>query len=435
MRTLTIAHLVLLLVLSTAVTALSQDFISIKGVVMDGADSSPLAYVHVYSPSEGIGTRTNEAGEFELHLPDSLQNAMITFSSIGYKSEIIPLTKLNQTSVNVVLLEPHAYLLEEVIVSANKMDTLAAFVEKAISHIKSNYAAKPYYLQAFYRELSLQEATYSRLIEAAVDIQDRGYNRAADAVKITVRELRKSEDFLKYSWSTKLYEFIVGSNNQLVKTVKTDYVRQRAESGVNVLNDDFLVKNTFVLDSMVASATEPVAVISFRSLHRPESGPSFEGRLYINTIDYGILRIEYNWVVPPGFKIPRQEILLYQDKYFFKKTVEYAKFNGKYYLSYINVFDHVPGAWGADTADGMKKQWMQITLFVNQIFTDKNQYDRIRARDRQKSDEDLYDQKFKYHPEFWRHYNVLLLKPLDESIKTDLERERTLDEQFKKSGE
>ena len=37
-----------------------------------------------------------------------------------------------------------------------------------------------------------------------------------------------------------------------------------------------------------------------------------------------------------------------------------------------------------------------------------------------------------YHQEFWKYYNVLKLTPLDEKLIQDLEKEISLQEQFKK---
>jgi len=37
-----------------------------------------------------------------------------------------------------------------------------------------------------------------------------------------------------------------------------------------------------------------------------------------------------------------------------------------------------------------------------------------------------------YHQEFWKHYNVLKLTPLDEKLIQDLEKEISLQEQFDK---
>jgi hypothetical protein len=39
-----------------------------------------------------------------------------------------------------------------------------------------------------------------------------------------------------------------------------------------------------------------------------------------------------------------------------------------------------------------------------------------------------------YHPDFWKNYNTLKLTPLDETLIKDLEREISLEEQFKKQN-
>jgi hypothetical protein len=52
----------------------------------------------------------------------------------------------------------------------------------------------------------------------------------------------------------------------------------------------------------------------------------------------------------------------------------------------------------------------------------------------EKKDIDLYKKDFAYNPEFWKNYNVLLLAPLDSTVKTDLTDKKGLEEQFNSNG-
>jgi hypothetical protein len=50
-------------------------------------------------------------------------------------------------------------------------------------------------------------------------------------------------------------------------------------------------------------------------------------------------------------------------------------------------------------------------------------------------DKDLYKQDFEYHPKFWANYTILLRNPLLKQVITDLNRGKTLEEQFCNNGE
>jgi hypothetical protein len=71
---------------------------------------------------------------------------------------------------------------------------------------------------------------------------------------------------------------------------------------------------------------------------------------------------------------------------------------------------------------------------INKVMTDKKEYDRIKRRDLQDRELDLYVQDFNYNPVFWANYNILLLNPLMKKVENDLSKEKALEEQFKEKG-
>ena len=77
---------------------------------------------------------------------------------------------------------------------------------------------------------------------------------------------------------------------------------------------------------------------------------------------------------------------------------------------------------------------MKTTLLINNIHTKKINYDKVKEKYSSPKDVDLYNQDYKYDPEPWETYNILQLNPLYKQLKTDIEKEKSLEEQFIQNG-
>ena len=85
-----------------------------------------------------------------------------------------------------------------------------------------------------------------------------------------------------------------------------------------------------------------------------------------------------------------------------------------------------------DENDEVKnKQYYNLSMNIINTITDSKEYDRIKNRDDEKPDLDLYKMDFNYDEEFWKNYNILLINPLLKKAQTDLEKDDTSEEQFK----
>jgi hypothetical protein len=85
-KLLVLINLTLLVILSNYI-AIAQNA---RGMVLEATSKKPLAGVSIYINKTGIGTTTNENGEFRLEYPvEKNRNDTIMFSSIGYASKMI----------------------------------------------------------------------------------------------------------------------------------------------------------------------------------------------------------------------------------------------------------------------------------------------------------------------------------------------------------
>lgn len=92
-----------------------------KGILADSASGQPIEFANIGIVGKGVGTVTNEKGEYNFIIPDSLKNEKAKISLIGYKSKTMPVIKL--ANINKVLLTQEATNLDEVAVSAKKTKT------------------------------------------------------------------------------------------------------------------------------------------------------------------------------------------------------------------------------------------------------------------------------------------------------------------------
>jgi len=403
-------------------------YVHLKGTVLDKTTNEPVPSANIFFIKSSIGTFSNEIGEFDLALPDTLLKDTLALSSIGYKTYKARIGDLDLSKSHTFFLEQDEILLHEIVVSA-KAQQAKEWVEEAFRKLSKNKPSKQYLLQAFYRELSLRDSTYVRLIESAIEVQDFGYGSNLDRMKIRVLELRKSEDYLTTGWIDKTVKLLFGEDNMLYYTVYSDFLRNyRSKQKLAQVNSQpFLDEFDFSIEEFTMFDSDSLAIIKFNS-DESLPKPYYEGKLFINLSDFGIIRMEYGMVANPKMKITNQDDVFYQGKFFYKVTTDYRKFEEKYYLSRA-VFIK-PQNFSA-VKDGKGQQYTVFDFSVNNIVTSKRDFDRIKRKESQDKDVDLYSQDFKYNPTFWETYNMIKLNPLLKKAQTDLGKEKELERQFK----
>ena len=64
----------------------------LEGTLLDKKNGVPIVYATVGVEGTSIGSITNQAGEFRLHLADSLRRKSLVFSHVGYVAQKIDIT-------------------------------------------------------------------------------------------------------------------------------------------------------------------------------------------------------------------------------------------------------------------------------------------------------------------------------------------------------
>ncbi len=413
--------------------------ISIFGIIKSDSDSVGIEGVHLYIRNTATGTVTNVAGEFEIKIPLTfdLSKTEIIVSSIGYKTKIFNAdSALNKSMA--IYLESIPYLLDEVVVSQNREDSSSYILNEAIHSIQFNYPRKNHLLEGFYRAVSTRDTSYTRLIEAAIRIQEVGYQKktweeeSLSMVKnrVKVIEIRKSDDFREKDFLTKALMLVFGERNDLYQVLGRNFVRILGKNSNHVLSKDNLVK--FNHDYIGQTEWDGRAAYSILSNNFSVKGFIwYEINFIVSKIDFAILKIELNGVVNPNRKdIPKESLV--EGKYFFKSDITYRKIDQKYYPVLIHTVGSDYDASNTVKIDGkiFKQSSDQIFLLTNVISED---FSKIKWKDAEDRDADLYKLNRPYNEVFWKNFNTVKMNPLKRSP-TELEKNKSLEEQFKRAN-
>jgi hypothetical protein len=426
-----IKALLCLIVLTIAFNDLCLATIKIQGIIKDSQTKEVLIFASLGLKKYPIGTCSNRNGEFQLIVDDSLANETLTVSVIGYESKEFRINEMN-TNYFEILLDPKTILLEEVQVLPPI--TAEEVLKKVIKNHSKNYPFGFSYYETFFRDLVIDDSPEAkiqncRLTEAAVNIEDFGLDAFRDP-KFKVHEIRNSYSQVETSKATKFLanSIIGGLENPLsrIHSFKDMISRYNLKK---LLKDECYSKE--ILDLTVYEG-KPVYRLELRERYGKIMGRKYECTkayrsiiFYINTKNWAILEVKKiamsSWESLNGEFLPISQVEL-----------KMQEFNGKYYLKLIDFDGYLTDEYFKLGKDVNYRH--KTSVLVNDIVLERKSIERIRRRNAMKADLPLWNVEYKYNPEFWKTYNILLDKPIDPSVKKDLEQEIPLDNQFNDGG-
>lgn len=409
--------------------------ITINGRVLNDSTDVSILYANVAIKGMPLGVSTNEMGEFSFHFPDKYINDTLCVSAIGYKSYECLIRDISQTDSLIIKLEEQIYELSNIIVFPE--DQLKEIIKNVTKNLKRNYPKHKYMLNGFYRELVLKDNTYTRLIEAAIDIQKPGMN-SENIDLVRINELRKSNSYIEYDWKSKLFNKINGEDNQLYKILAKDIINYHDKSYItkNIFTNDFITNYDFVLENI--TMIDSIRIFEIRFFDKKFYG-EYAGNFsaienhWISVREDNFAVIKYIFKIQIVRNFDKYKTLNFEDNCIYANSIYYKEYKGKYF-PYLFELTNIIIAKGADESTGKGKQYMKATLLINNILTKRTEYEKVKERFSSPNDIDLYNQEYKYHPEFWTNYNVLKINPLYKQAKNDLEDEKPLEEQFNQNG-
>ncbi|MFZ6009532.1 MAG: carboxypeptidase-like regulatory domain-containing protein [Bacteroidota bacterium] len=380
--------------------------LTISAIVRDRETSEPLGFASVGIKGQPVGTISNGQGEFDFHFPLEYRNEILVISMLGYKNFEAPVWTLLTNKTETILLDKSPIILEEIIVS----DTLTGgdILGIALSRIEKNYPMQPFLLEAFYRDVKKVGGTYISLLEAAVKIYDENYEQPRNKNKLRERvrliEVRKSlgyeSKFTTYFDQANLLEDLLLENSVRYRHIEP--------------SDDFFA----------AMNREKGSFYDGHDIYVVSHMDAYKLKVYVDKVDFSIVHFEYETTgASEEMKKRKNMVSRFMGS---KKSIDFRRYNGKMYPSFITMTSKVN--W-YDIATGALKFETELfqQLLINKVIADPNE--RIGSTEKMRN-YGLQYQDLPYNKEFWDNYNVIKETPLDKKIVADLEKVAPLQQQF-----
>lgn len=300
-------------------------------------------------------------------------------------------------------------------------------VEEAFNRIEQNFSVQSFHLDGFYREVHKENKKAISVVDAVVDIYDKGYkpikwrkNKVKE--KVRLHQVRASKSYMQEEYKSDFQSF--NSLDGILKWNKIKYRDPNTEKNLG--------KRQYRMDSVINTAEGPIYVIS-------ASVPAWRYRnkitYYIDGRTYVIKKVSYLNEANKGFYLP-QQWKISDDKYFELKAkstlmvYEFGYHQEKIFLTKCTETS------SADVYNRNRKavEW-EFGCNRTLVITDVNKRMRGMARTTlMNSKKSLELQAPKYDPEFWNNYSFPKQLPIRLDQIKELEWEKPLGKQFKESG-
>jgi hypothetical protein len=419
---------------------LSQNNSSVKtisGVVYDGSDSTTLPFASINILASTYGTVTNADGYFEIKIPERHLIDTLKVSFIGFQSYLINISETDSTQSDYFLKRQTNFLPDfELTVFRDSLETV---LYETFSRLEQNYPKQQYYQDFFYREMTFFDDQIVRVIEAAAELQDFGFDSSIERQRVKVLELRKSDSFIERSLLMRIAGY--DKRNGILTALKQDFLRRYKKNNVfhSFDKSPFLAFYDFRFEDLVVKDSVNFYLISFETNPEKKEIFHYSGKLLVNSKNYAIE--EFQYVLPDIFgNIGKNDPMKTEElntalnrngEYLSKSVIKYREFEGVYYPYFIQCV--LPESFSATKKDGTGQQFTEYNLVFNETYISKKDFDRIKRREKLES-KDLYSIEFDYNEDFWNNFNILDLPRIDKNSLKLLEAEQSINSQFKKQG-
>lgn len=380
--------------------------ITVSGRVVDRESREPLPFASVWIKDKTIGTITNEQGEFDFHIPAEYRNEILVISMLGYGNFESPVWSMISSTPAVIEMNVSAIVLQEVLIK----DSLSGgdILRLALSHIPKNYPMKPFLMEGFYRDVKKVGGTYISLLEAAVEIYDKGYEAPRNKYKlregVRLLEVRKSigyeSKFTSFFDQDNLLEDLLLHNN-----IRYRQIEEREEMYASMNRE----KNSYYNG-------HEIYVISH--VH------DYFLKIFVDKYDYSIVHLE--WEASTSNEIVGRKKNMVSRFAGLHKTIDFKRVDNKMFVNFISITSKVN--WHDMETNELKFETELFQqLLINKVTPNTEQ--RIGSVEKMRN-YGLQYQDLPYNKKFWDHYNVIKETPLDKKILEDLEKAGPLNKQF-----
>lgn len=313
---------------------------SVLGNIKDKNSNKAIANADVYLLNSNKSVVANNEGGFQFNVPRSSFNGKLVVSALGYYSDTIAVSKLENTKNEIIQIrlrkfDEGAILLQGMVVKGAQKNIKSLSAEKIVKNatkrILENYYQAPYNQKFFFRARTRENELVAFNEEAVLDTYSRnGFKGSNDAASNFYGELLQFRNTTKNpskgNWTGIGYlgvvvfrNIILSQANVLYKTSSFDLKKE----GV-VMYDN---RKVYVL-SFVNKAPD-VFTTGFGN-----PPPKYAtGMIYIDAISFAVLKFEHYVVMHPELPNDNEGIIIESTH---KITETFKLVDDKYFLNYCN---------------------------------------------------------------------------------------------------
>jgi len=377
-----------------------KKYFTVSGTVYDLFSKEPISSATVGIIDASMGTVTNRDGRFRITLSDSLLNATIRISHVGYESLELKASAWTDGQSE-FMLEPKVVSLQEVVVRV--IDPKQA-VRQMMNAREHNYSHDPIYMTAFYREGVEHKKRNVDLTEAVLKVYKTGFQERYLDDQVKLIKMRRILD--KQERDT----IVTKVKSGIHSTLLLDLVRNEPDFlDVSDPENPFVYAHTdiAVIDDRLAN------VISFEQ-RKVSREPLFKGELFIDMENHAL--VEARFQINPSYVSKATNLFVEKRSKNYKLDLRGAKYVVSYKPTADGVYymNHVQGE--LEFRVRRKRQWFSSTLKIRFEFVnckiDTEDVQSFPRSERLSARTVFSDTKYQYDSDFWGGFNVIL--PEDE---------------------
>ena len=370
-------------------------FFIVNGIVKNKANNKKMEYVNVSIPGTGIGTVTNEDGEFSLKINESINAKNIELSFIGFFNTRIPVNGENIVG-ETFYMSPKSKELPEVVIKSWDARKL---MEEAISKIPQNYSKKPNLLTGFYRETAKKGRNYINIAEAVIQIYKSPYSENIYSDRVQILKGRK---LLSAKKSDTLAIKLLGGPNL---SILSDIVKNPDV----MLDPEYLSYSKFTMAESTPINDRLHLVVKFEPVDASSPYALYLGKFYIDAETLSFTRAEFSLNMKDRDKATQIMLRKKPAGLHFRPeemsyVVSYKERDGVTYLNYIRTDIKFKCDWKRRLFATNYEVMSEMVVTDNQIENATS----IPRRDAFSINNSLSDKVMNFYDEdFWGYYNII----------------------------
>jgi hypothetical protein len=413
----------------------AQEYIIVSGKVIDSRNTSPIPYAGIGLVGKPLGTVTNNNGSFDFKIPFSYGTDSLFVSCLGYSTYKVKVNDFMAKKSKIILLQPKVFDMKEVTIRPDKSDAYD-IVKKAMDSLLINLPSKEFLMDCFYREYIMEDNTYKRAIEAAIEVYDDGEIHIGDYFYPSrIQGIRMGENclgsFSKSESYNQLLLFLTSSLDLQWYLIKADRLKYTLDS--MVFKDNKLIyaisavpkklKNkTYVsYESSIDNETSKLVRKKKKVIHKVEDGTDFfcKYQYYITSDKFAFVKIIlFDTLYKPQIRNYVRSNGCFTSMNSLKKTIEFSPYDGKWYPKFISERKEL-GYYKKKDSLMFHNIVKYSDLMINDI---KNTNVRkIKTYEQTRLYVDIYEQGYKMSKDFWNKYNFMPDDDLRKEVMQDIQ--------------